>query len=498
MNHLPAARLERLALVGFPLLVALALLVAIDHDPARGITFSNSPYTDEAWRALNARNLVLLGSWTTDAFALHLEQLPLSIVQAVVFSIGGVGLVQARLISVAATAAMAAVLLIGLRRPLGVPGALAAAVAVTLSTLTLYYGRLALLEPVVSLALCLAAVAAVAAIATESSPMRRWAVVCGVAFVVALLLKANALASMVGILGAVGSLAVRTPRLRGFVGIVLGIVAVGVIAWVLVVAIPNIEVLRETIAASPIDSIPISLGGWLADVRRFVTANDGLLALTWPILMAAVVGSIIVVWDGLRGGSRLTGTSSAPARVALIGGSWVVVGLIGVASFGYQPNRYVVPLLPGLALMVGSAVSVIDRRTLGQPGALRGVAMAAIVGLLAIPGLVADAGWVSSTGRTEVDGQAAVEAIVPAGAHLAGGYAPLFAMRLPVTTTFTIGATPLNQGDLYAAGVRWFVVEAGAPPPVTSQHLAAWAARQERWCTTWGRDATRVCLVSLP
>ncbi len=496
MNHRPVAPLERLALVGFPLLVAVALLVAIDHDPARGITFSNSPYTDEAWRALNARNLVLLGSWTTDAFALHLEQLPLSIFQAVVFSIGGVGLVQARLISVAATVAMAAILLIGLRRPLGVPGALAAAVAVTLSTLTLYYGRLALLEPVVSLALCLAAVAAIRA--TEAVSVRRWAVVCGVAFGVALLLKANALASMVGILGAVGSLAVRIPRLRGFIGIVLGIVAVGVIAWVLVVAIPNIEVLRETIAASPIDSIPISPGGWLADVRRFVTANDGLVALTWPILTAAVVGSIIVVWDGLRGGSRLTGTSSAPTRLALIGGSWVVVGLIGVASFGYQPNRYVVPLLPGLALIVGSAVSVIDRRTLGQPGALRGVAMAAIVGLLAIPGLVADAGWVSSTGRTEVDGQAAVEAIVPAGAHLAGGYAPLFAMRLPVTTTFTIGATPLNQGDLYAAGVRWFVVEAGAPPPITSQHLAAWAARQERWCTTWGRDATRVCLVSLP
>ncbi|MEA2620730.1 MAG: hypothetical protein QOC97_1503, partial [Chloroflexota bacterium] len=117
------ARLDRLVLVGFPVLVGLVLLVAIDHDPAHGVTFSNSPYSDEAWRALNARNLVLLGTWATDSFVLHLEQIPLSLVQALVFSIAGVGLVQARLISVVATMAMAAVLLVGLRRPLGLPGA---------------------------------------------------------------------------------------------------------------------------------------------------------------------------------------------------------------------------------------------------------------------------------------------------------------------------------------------------------------------------------------
>jgi 4-amino-4-deoxy-L-arabinose transferase-like glycosyltransferase len=390
---------------------------------------------------------------------------------------------------------MAAVLLIGLRRPLGLPGALVAAVAATMSTLTLYYGRLALLEPVVSLTLCVAAVAAIRA--TASPSVRRWAVACGVAFGIAVALKVNALASMVGILGAVGLLGLRTPRLRGFVGIALGIVAVVVVGWVFFVAIPNIEQLSATVAASPIDSVPTSPGGWLANMRGFLISNDGLVGLTWPILTAAVAGVIVVAWDHAGRAGR-TGALSDPAIVALIGGSWAVIGLIGVASFGYQPNRYVVPLLPGLALVVGAAVSVVDRRTVGQPGSLRGLASVAIVGLLAIPGLVAHAGWVISTGRTEIEGQAAVEAIVPAGAHLGGGYAPLFAMRLPVTTTFTIGDRPLNQGDLYVAGVRWFVVEAGAPPPVTGRHLAAWAARQERWCTTWGRDETGVCLVELP
>ena len=139
------AWLEWLLIVGLPLVVGLVLLRAIDHDPARGVTFSNSPFTDEGWRAANARNLVFFGSWATDDWKVYLLQLPLSVVQAVVFELAGVGLIQARLISVVATVAMTVVLILGLRRPLGLAGALAAGAAVAFSALTLYYGRLALL-----------------------------------------------------------------------------------------------------------------------------------------------------------------------------------------------------------------------------------------------------------------------------------------------------------------------------------------------------------------
>ena len=52
------ARLERVALIGLPLSIGLVLLAAIDRDPAHGVTFSNAPFSDEGWRALNARNLV--------------------------------------------------------------------------------------------------------------------------------------------------------------------------------------------------------------------------------------------------------------------------------------------------------------------------------------------------------------------------------------------------------------------------------------------------------
>jgi hypothetical protein len=305
-----------------------------------------------------------------------------------------------------------------------------------MSALTLYYGRLALLEPAMSLAL---AVAAIAAIRADGPSIRRWAVVCGVALGLALGLKANALASMVGILGAIAILSIKTPGLCRFIWITLGVVAAEVVAWLLAVALPNMEAIRRTLVASDVAAIPASLGEWLSNVRHYATSNDGLVPLAWPVIMAAVIGAIIVAWDHLRGGSHLRGSPSAQARVALIGASWASVGLLGVASFSYWPDRYVVPLLPGLALVVGAAVSVADRRAVRQSKTVRRLAIATLVTVLAVPGVVAAADWATSTGRTEVEGQAAVEAIVPPGAQLAGPYAALFAMRLPVTTIITLG-----------------------------------------------------------
>ena len=76
----------------------------------------------------------------------------------------------------AATVAMGVILLLGLRRPLGLAGASVAAVGASFSALTLYYGRLALLEPGVALGL---SVAAIAAVAVKRGSVRRWAVIYG-------------------------------------------------------------------------------------------------------------------------------------------------------------------------------------------------------------------------------------------------------------------------------------------------------------------------------
>jgi hypothetical protein len=43
------------------LFVVLAAFIAVD--PPTGFTSSSSPFTDEAWDIINARNFVLFGHW---------------------------------------------------------------------------------------------------------------------------------------------------------------------------------------------------------------------------------------------------------------------------------------------------------------------------------------------------------------------------------------------------------------------------------------------------
>ncbi|HLO36730.1 MAG TPA: hypothetical protein VK194_11630, partial [Candidatus Deferrimicrobium sp.] len=144
--------LDALLLIA-PLLVLVLLAVFVRVDPPGGVTTSNGPYTDEAWDVVNARNVVLLGRFSTDDWNLHLVNVPFSAAQAAVFAIAGVGMAQARFVSIVAVALAMAVLGWGLRRPLGRGPALLTAVAYGCSAMVLFYGRLAFLEPTVALGL---------------------------------------------------------------------------------------------------------------------------------------------------------------------------------------------------------------------------------------------------------------------------------------------------------------------------------------------------------
>ena len=309
---------------------------------------------------VNARNFVLLGAWSTDDWALHLVQFPLSVAQAVVFSVAGVGLVQARLISVAAAVAMAGVLVYGLRRPLGLTGAFAAAVAGSMSALTLYYGRLALLEVPVALAL---SVAAVGVIRVERGSVGRWGCACGLAIAVALGLKANALPSVLGVLGAGAVRSIREPELRRFLPLAIVIVATAAMVWFAAIAVPNLDQVGVVVPWLVQGAIPRSVAEWLGFVGRFATSNDGLVGLAWPLFMAAAVGGLIVIWEGIRFRRDGTATLGGPARVALVG---VCLGRsradrsrllrLPAKSLRRAGNH------PGLALLVGAGASVIATR----------------------------------------------------------------------------------------------------------------------------------------
>ena len=122
-----------------PGVLLVALLLIADQDPARGVTASRSPFTDEAWSVMGARNLVRFGTWATDDWHLYLVNLPFSVLEAISFQLLGVGIVQARLVSILATVATTGLLAIGLRGPFGRLPAAVAAISFAGSTLVLFY-----------------------------------------------------------------------------------------------------------------------------------------------------------------------------------------------------------------------------------------------------------------------------------------------------------------------------------------------------------------------
>src|SRR5439155_18980237 len=150
-----AARLALPTAIALATFALLAIFAGVD--PPRGISFSTSPFTDEAWNVLNARNLVVLGRWSTDDWSRQVVSVPFSLLHALAFMIGGVGIIQARMVEIAAVALTAGLLVAALRQPLGTAPALLGGIALVTSPLVLYYGRLVYLEPLTALGLTAAA-----------------------------------------------------------------------------------------------------------------------------------------------------------------------------------------------------------------------------------------------------------------------------------------------------------------------------------------------------
>src|SRR5688572_1107716 len=138
---MPRSSLARGAVLLLPAaVVAILLLPFVTLDPAEGFTFSNSPFTDEAWWLANARNFVLFGNWSTDDWNLHLVSPVYSALQAAVFSVAGVDIIAARIAVIATVGLTCIALAFGLHARFGAAPALVAAVGFGLSPLVLYYG----------------------------------------------------------------------------------------------------------------------------------------------------------------------------------------------------------------------------------------------------------------------------------------------------------------------------------------------------------------------
>lgn len=219
-----------------PLVVFGLLAVFVLRDPAGRVTASNAPYSDEAWDLINPRNFVLFGTFSTDDWNLHLVNVPYSIIQAAVFTVAGVGMAQGRLLSIVAVALTMAALGWGLRRPLGQGAAILAALAYGTSTLVLYYGRLAFLEPLVALFLTVGGLLALRADGPRSG---RWGLAAGLALALAIGTKPSAAFATAGLLVGLGLVRGRSPAVRRWIGGAVVAIGLAGLVWIVLIGLPN-------------------------------------------------------------------------------------------------------------------------------------------------------------------------------------------------------------------------------------------------------------------
>ena len=125
----------------------------------------------------------------------------------------------------------------------------------------------------------------------------------------------------------------------------------------------------------------------LANAIGYFRHDDGAGRLAAPVWLGAVIGTSI--WEILAWLDRPSVLRSTAWPVFVLGLGWVLVGMVPVLVTGYQPNRYVVPALPGLSLIIGSAVSIGLERWRGSAASRRDpwlTPVALVVLLVAIVG----------------------------------------------------------------------------------------------------------------
>ena len=521
-------------LIGLGLFVLLAAFVAAD--PAAHVTFSVSPFTDEAFNAVNARNSVQLGPWSTDEWNLYLVNLPFSLVEAAAFRILGVGMTEARLPMIVCVSTTAGAIVWGLRGLVGRGGALFAGLAFACSSLVLYYGRLAFLEDLVVLALALGTLV----LARDGRLTVRWGMVSGACYAVAMGTKPSASFAAVGILVAVAlGLAWRDRRAaRWLAGAIIAIVVAG-LAWAILIWLPNRDAVSMDLRIWEQFQLRLAPREMWRSAIGYLRGSDGVVGpMLAPLLGLSAAGIVAIVALHRRLGR-------AEARLALAALGWAAFGFGILMVVQYRPNRYVVPLVPALAILAAIGLHVaglwlLDRlgkradptsetavekgsetpsgafsaaaaATVEVPigGELAGVArsgskfgrlarlalplLTTIAILVAVaPGLRSYATWVNRPAYDLTHIQDDFATLVPAGDTVAGRDSALFFMKSKAVTLITQVA---NEADLYARGTRYYLLPADSAAP-RGVAESIWAARQRVRCADYG--GVTECLFLVP
>ena len=368
-------------LAGVLLAVAVLGLLApfARADPPAGLTGSNAPFTDEGFNLGNARNRELFGRFGADDVDRSLTNGVYSALAAAVFRVTGARLAAGRAISMACLAGAVLLLAVGLAEPFGRRAALLAAAALGGADLALEHGRLAFVEPLV---VVLLTGAFVVACAVRRRPSPALAALVGLLVAAAVSVKATALLPGLVLLGGplVTAVAGRD-RARVAAGLAaLGAAVAAALVWLAAVALPNLDRLRTALRVWPEVSYPDSPAALASRLGDYLADSDQAIARSAPLLVAAGIGlaAALAGWSTLAPRQR---------EALLLAAGWGLGLWAAIAVGDYAPNRYVVPALPGLAVLAGFGLDAIAGLA-GRATALKPAVVAAVLGVaVAAPGI---------------------------------------------------------------------------------------------------------------
>ena len=468
-------------------------------DPPRRLTVSNAPWTDEGFNLANARERALSGQFATGDVDRSLTNGVYSVLAAATFAVTGPSLAAGRALSMVAVAGAVLLLALGLVRPLGRPAALLAAAALGGANLMLEHGRLAMVEATVVVLLTGAFVLATRAAWRPSATAGAGV---GLLVAAAVSVKANALLPGLVLLGVVLFAAARRrdrPALAmGLTGLATLLVAGA--AWLVAVALPNWERFRTALRIWPTVEYlgtPVAIAG---RVGRYLANSDQALGRSLPLLVAAALGLAALArrWPRLEPAAR-----DALVMAGLWGaGLWLAVAVGDYLPGHYTaPNRYVVPALPGLAVLAGFGLADLaalagravggaerDPGNRGRAGRAAGLAAVVLGVAVALPGVLQYLDGARASGRLREQGQRALAASLPSDAVVFGAYAPTLLFDTRLTTLTPWPTADANVRDPVGRfGVTHVLVGTGpGDPTATVAGLTARPARPRLARIPWG------------
>ncbi len=347
-----AVRIPVLAAVSILALVGVRVL-ALGADPPGWLSWSGGIATDEGFYTLDARHLVLFGTWARGNFHDRLLSPGLSAIQQGVFHVFGTSLVTARAMDAVLGLMTIALLWLGLRASFGTPAASAGALLVGFAPPFVLYNRLALQEtPTV---FWLTASFALWAMGVQT-PRRRLLALAGAAAGMAFLCKALAIVFFPALCW--GFLRSGRGGWMAAGGLALVLICYGVFWYV-----PHhAELARMGDYYRRHQFLPHSIRSLWLNIRRAGVGNRaGVLRGAAPYLLLFVPVPCVLAISRLRGFA----SKSLGEQVLWM---WLAGGVLFCCVSSYAPDRYYVLFLPaacGLAGVAFAALGPVRQRVFG-------------------------------------------------------------------------------------------------------------------------------------